>query len=185
MIQQYLAVIGRVPWLIGGDWNIQPGQLSNFWSKGGNQLHIKGPTQKHGSNLDWFLAAKELNLSKAIGRVIVGTDHVAVETTMGGAQSKTLGYRMVGPAGFDPVKLKELAKGRGQKAPAPPTNWTTWTRKAEAWLREQMPEQAKGNKGRGRMPVFKAQTISRPQIGEGAYGANIRIRNLRLKQARI
>ena len=35
------------------------------------------------------------------------------------------------------------------------------------------------------MPVFKAQAISRPQIGEGAYGANTRIRNLRLKQARI
>ena len=35
------------------------------------------------------------------------------------------------------------------------------------------------------MPVFKAQTISRPQLGEGAYGANTKIRNLRLKQARI
>ena len=35
------------------------------------------------------------------------------------------------------------------------------------------------------MPVFKAQTISRPQMGEGAYGANTKIRNLKLKQARI
>ena len=92
---------------------------------------------------------------------------------------------MVGPAGFELGRLKPLAKERDLKGPRPPTNWTTWTRKAEAWLREQIPEQAKGKKGRGIMPVFNAQTISRPQLGEGAYGANTKIRNLRLKQARI
>ena len=111
-IQQYLAVIGRVPSLIGGDWNIQPQELKNYWSKGGNQVHTKGPTQKHGSNLDWFLAAEEVNLSEAKGCVIVGADHVAVEATLGGAQSKTLGYRMVAPAGFEPSRLNTCPKNR-------------------------------------------------------------------------
>ena len=111
-IQEYLAVLGRVPWIIGGDWNLQPEDLRHHCFKGGNPVHTNGPTQKHGSNLDWYLTSKEVNLKEAIGQAVAGTDHVAVITTLGGAQSQTLGYRMVAPAGFDQGRLNTLAKDR-------------------------------------------------------------------------
>ena len=103
---------------------------------------------------------------------------------LAGAQAQTLGYRKIAPAGFDQNRLKELAETKREGGPKPPTNWTTWTRNAKVWLREQNPTQARGNRGRGRGPVFRKQTSSRPQFGDGAYGANARIKRLRLKEER-
>ena len=60
-----------------------------------------------------------------------------------------------------------------------PIVWETWTREAEQWFRKHANDKTKGNTGRGKEPRFRKQTISRPQAGPLAYGANVTVQRLR------
>ena len=107
-LQEHLAAIGRVPWLLGGDWNMEPSELQEFWTRGGTITETGGPTHKLGGNLDWFLHNGTLQLRRAIGHVVAGTDHTGVMTTLKANQHDTLGYRLVAPSGFRPEALEKL-----------------------------------------------------------------------------
>ena len=82
-IQERLAVLGRVPWLIGGDWNVQPTDAPNILNRGGSQVHIQGPTHKLGENHDWYIVGPGLRLGNVEGHTAPGSDRIVggVEVT--------------------------------------------------------------------------------------------------------
>ena len=167
-IQEHLAVIGRVPWICAGDWNMEPTELEQIWSRAGSVKHTGGPTHQFGGNLDWFLTSPGLQVSAPKAQAIPGTDHVAIWTTLAGDQAATLGYRLVSPRGFNPSQLKEAkAKLEGQ-ADSVPDNWTTWTRKAENLIRTAAGDKMPGNTGRGQHLRYAKQKAC--QTTSGGHG---------------
>ena len=184
-IQEHLAVIGRVPWICAGDWNMEPNDFEQIWSRAGRVRHTAGPTHQFGGNLDWFLTSPQLQLSEPKAQAMPGTDHVAVWAALAGDQAATLGYRLVSPRGFTTSQLKEAkAKLEGQ-ADMVPDNWTTWTRKAEKLIRDASGDKLPGNTGRGQHLRYAKQRLARPQVGDMAYGGNSQIMHLRKLQCRI
>ena len=60
--QRLLRELGRVPWVIGGDWNWTPDALSDAWAHPAYRCQApKEPTQQHGGILDWFIYAPHLS----------------------------------------------------------------------------------------------------------------------------
>ena len=110
-VQEHLAVIGRVPWLCAGDWNIEPSEFAHMWNRPGTIRHTGGPTQNFGANLDWFLTSPGLRTMTPRAEAIPGTDHASIWTTIPGDQQKTLGYRLTCPRGFTGQQL-ETAKAK-------------------------------------------------------------------------
>ena len=132
--------------------------------------------------MDWYLHSYWLRAGRATGHVVAGTDHTGVTVALKADQHETLGYRLVTPAGFDADALKKI-KGSSSECPGPiPDVWETWSREAEQWLRKHTNDKSKGNTGRGREPVFKKQTLSRPQVGAIAYGGNVTLQRLRKRE---
>ena len=107
-LQSHLAAIGRVPWIFGGDWNMDPSVFHLGWAKGGTITHTDSPTHRLGGNLDWYLHSHWLRVGRAIGQVIAGTDHTGVTVSLRADQHDTLGYRLVTPAGFNAEALKRI-----------------------------------------------------------------------------
>ena len=54
--------------------------------------------------------------------------------------------------------------------------------KAEQWLRKHTNDKSKGNAGRGKEPVFRKQTLSRPQVGPLAYRGSVTLQRLRKRE---
>ena len=42
-LQEHLAVLGRVPWIWGGDWNLQPETFQAMWNREGRINHTHTP----------------------------------------------------------------------------------------------------------------------------------------------
>eukprot|EP00972_Heterocapsa_arctica_P020669 3048513-Heterocapsa_arctica.AAC.1 len=66
-ITEHLANIGRVPWVIGGDWNLEPGtftlentNVKAAYVEPGSHTYSRDGVQ---SKLDWFLVCPELAIS--------------------------------------------------------------------------------------------------------------------------
>ena len=55
-----LRGLGRAPWVIGGDWNMEPEQIRGTWEQGGEILRTGQHTHSHGKELDWFLCSERL-----------------------------------------------------------------------------------------------------------------------------
>ena len=180
-LQSHLAAIGRVPWIFGGDWNMDPSLFHLGWAKGGIITHLDSPTHRLGGNLDWYLHSFWLRTGRATGHVIAGTDHTGVTVSLRADHHETLGYRLVTPTGFDADALKKIKGGSIETGPVPDV-WETWSREAEKWLRKHTNDKAKGNTGRGREPVFKKQILSRPQVGAFAYRGNVTLQRLRKRE---
>ena len=161
-VQEHLAVIGRVPWICVGDWNMEPTEFAHMLNRAGVIKHTGGPTHQFGANLDWFLISPGLQLTTPKAQPIPGTDHVSIWATVPGDQATTLGHRLVSPRGFNPQQLKEAkAKLEGQ-ADRVPENWTTWTRQAEKIIRTAAGDKLPGNTGRGQHLRYVRQRLSRP-----------------------
>eukprot|EP00972_Heterocapsa_arctica_P013191 1938341-Heterocapsa_arctica.AAC.1 len=63
-VAEHLAKLGRVPWIIGGDWNVEPGTftLENHNGKAAYVATTAHTYSRDGSisKLDWFLVCPEL-----------------------------------------------------------------------------------------------------------------------------
>ena len=58
-LQEHLAAIGRVPWVIGGDWNMEPQEFHQGWAKGGTITHTGGPpTSSEGTSIGSCTASR-------------------------------------------------------------------------------------------------------------------------------
>ena len=53
-----LHTLGRVPWVVGGDWNMEPEQIEGTWEIGGEVVRTYQLTHSHGKELDWFLTSR-------------------------------------------------------------------------------------------------------------------------------
>ena len=187
-VQTYLAGLGSVPWLIGGDWNIEPPDIRSFWHRPHLVVAPAVTTQKFGRILDWFVTGRTIPSVFHNTQVIPGTDHVAVGLRLRGALRSTLGFRARQPHG---IEAKELAllQDPAQRCHreayfgTPPSEWDHWARQAEALLLSAVGVDPKGNQGRGTALKLSRQRISRPQAGGQAIGLNIHVSRLRLRVA--
>ena len=107
-LQELWAGLGRVPWLLGGDWNTTPTDFTAQWHRHCRVAHTSKPTQKHGRNLDWFVHSLMLTSSHAVPVLMPFTDHVAVSLRLRGDLHRTLGHKLVTPAGIPLDKLQPL-----------------------------------------------------------------------------
>ena len=95
-IQATLAMTGRIPWAVGGDFNCEPNDGLPGWHSGGTIVDCGKPTHRLGGNLGWFLIApgwrRKLSCGMANAQVqeIVG-DHVAVGMRLRTAADLELG----------------------------------------------------------------------------------------------
>ena len=62
--------LGRVPWIIGGDWNQDPEKVTNIWEIGGEIARTGTATHKLGGELDWFLAVSYTHLTLPTNREV-------------------------------------------------------------------------------------------------------------------
>ena len=127
-LQEHLAVLGRVPWVLGGDWNMQPDAFRSMWNRGGHVKHADTPTQQFGGNLDGFLTSELLVTGTPQVHATPGTDHTAISITVSGNQHNTLGYRLVTPKGYTPAQLDQAKVNLAGQPTQPPSNWSIWSR---------------------------------------------------------
>lgn len=93
-LRGYIAEICSVPWIAGGDWNIEPDDAMG-WDRTQATIHDLGAaTQKHCRNIDWLGAGRRAPMWGTEARVVPGTDHVGVQPRVQVVVAKTLGYGM-------------------------------------------------------------------------------------------
>ena len=109
-LQETLAALGGVPWLMGGggDWNITPPDSTALWRRHCRVSHTSGPTQKHGRNLDWFVHSPAVVSTRPTAVLMPFTDHVAVTLRLRGDLHRTLGHKLVSPKGLTQEALQPL-----------------------------------------------------------------------------
>jgi hypothetical protein len=56
-IQERVAKMGRIPWVVGGDFNQEPQELLPGWSKSSHIFAPSVPTRIFGRVIDWFMAS--------------------------------------------------------------------------------------------------------------------------------
>lgn len=56
--QEYLAEIASIPWVIGGDWNIEPSEAEHHSDRRqARLLDVGAATQMHGRDIDGVIAS--------------------------------------------------------------------------------------------------------------------------------
>ena len=188
-MEERLAELGSVPWVIGGDRNADPEEVQAAWSRPAVVVHTGNPTQKFGGNFDLYMHCPRRVLGEPKAEVVPGTDHIRVGIQLPGELHKLLGYRLVQPTPLNSVQLEHLkspeTRAKLEKAlGVPPDDWGRWCAKVELALLRALGLSTRGNTGRGRVPRAKRQQMSRPQGGKQAIGTNPAIRALRLREAR-
>lgn len=116
-LQGYLAGIGSVPWLAGGeDWNFDPEQMGEWRARrwAAQQAGTTGPTQRHGRNLDWNLGGRRKPVQAVGTEVVPETVHVRVAVTIGAAARGMLERGMVTPTPIPPGLGSCYTRAMGQ-----------------------------------------------------------------------
>ena len=54
-IQEEISKNGRVPYIVGGDWNQTPEEVAEHWRKNRTPKGIGEPTGRFGREIDWFM----------------------------------------------------------------------------------------------------------------------------------
>ena len=98
-ILQVLFLLGRTPWVIGGDWNLAPDQVALPLFAGGAAIDPGLPTVDAGSTLDWFLAGpcmRDLAISRVLTAAPIAV-HRPVTLGLQAVQQMDLGKCVVVP----------------------------------------------------------------------------------------
>jgi hypothetical protein len=140
---RFITQLGRVPWIIGGDWNMAPGTcVIEGMNNAAAYLDPMGATCNTGSTLDWFMVSGGL----AIGaETQVDNDthiysHYPVRLKIGGKLSEDLGHRIRKVNAFEGMTKKEVKKsvipeGDFQtKEGTLEENWARWNLESEKYL---------------------------------------------------
>ena len=83
-IQERIARVGRIPWIVGGYFNQEPHDLLPSWSRHSHVFAPNVPTRIFGRVLDWFMASPLLG-STLRASVVVDqgvTGHVPAMLTL-------------------------------------------------------------------------------------------------------
>ena len=102
-IQQELAALGRTQWIVGGDWNDTPENVTLFWAGEASVCATGQATQRHGKEIDWFLTTKAIG---ALGAAQLVEDHPSLDhdlvvLELPAFQELDLGMRVRRPAKVD------------------------------------------------------------------------------------
>ena len=89
-VQTYIAGLGNVPWLIGGDWNFEHPDIPSFWSRPHLVVPPLAPTQKFGRILVWFMTGRTVPSVFHTTQLIPGTAYVAASLRLRGGPSEPL-----------------------------------------------------------------------------------------------
>eukprot|EP00972_Heterocapsa_arctica_P058347 8607900-Heterocapsa_arctica.AAC.1 len=174
-VSEHLAKLGRVPWIIGGDWNVEPGTftLEKHSGKAGFVATTGHTYSRDGnkSNLDWFLVCSELIIS---AQVFVNNDthiqgHSPVRMAIGGKLSEDMGSRIRRPMDFQGMTRKEaknnmptdgVFKLEGKNIDG---KWRKWNEASENYLAHKEGKTGEDYFGRGKPIQYVKNTISAPQ----------------------
>ena len=134
--------VGRVPWVIGGDWNVRPEQVFMGNLPGFAIVASDDPTTDSGNRIDWFAT----NVERGDGaKVEVLSEfpipvHRPVLAKVPRGTQGDLGVRLRRPKAFEGVtkeKLKGYVPEAGEEVVLRGSledMWQTWNKAAEAWL---------------------------------------------------
>lgn len=71
--QEYLAGLGNAPWILGGDWNLEPDEVTDHWYRSETALiGIYTATPKLGRNIDWYLGSRRVPVDEVEAEVVSG-----------------------------------------------------------------------------------------------------------------
>lgn len=74
--QAYVAGLGSVPWMLGGDWNVDPSEVTDKWyRRDAAMIGIGTATLRQGRNIDWYLSNIRVPVHKVAAEVISGAGH--------------------------------------------------------------------------------------------------------------
>eukprot|EP00972_Heterocapsa_arctica_P108222 15937328-Heterocapsa_arctica.AAC.1 len=60
-VGRHLSAIGRIPWVVGGSWNLQPGEFTiEGASRTAAYVEPGAPTCTTGSTIDWLMVSAGL-----------------------------------------------------------------------------------------------------------------------------
>ena len=178
-LQEHLAERGRVPWVFGGDWNMEPPDVMLAWRRGGTLDDPSAPTHRFGKTLDWFLTGSVFPSTIPSVGAIPGTDHYPVTLAIPGNIAATLGWQLRPPAPLDPVTLLHPRDETHQQNwethfCAPPATWQDWTAEAECCMFTAVGRQPPVTPTRGVLPSYGRQAQSMPQLRRQTIGPHRR-----------
>ena len=185
-ISQEITRIGRVPWIMGGDWNITPAEI-HLGNVGGLTVLSPGTaTADTGSELDWFITNMDYGVKKTPEILYDAgvTVHRPVIMEVPRSINGDLGSRLKRPRAFKGVLKSELKGFEPEPGPVVTLpgdhqdRWREWNEVAEKWLAEK--EEAEGDeyRGRGTELGYIKNTVSAPQVGEDAIAGSAEVKSL-------
>jgi hypothetical protein len=190
----FIKQLGRVPWIIGGDWNMGPGDcVIEGMNSSAAYLDPMGPTCFTGNTLDWFLVSGGLAIT-AETHVEEDTHiftHYPVHLKIGGKLSEDLGLRIRRPTELQGKTKKEVKKWdipEGDFETQTGTidqNWKRWNEHAENYLCEQEGKTGKEYKGRGQDTTYVRNKIAPPQDDTEGFAITEEMRRTQLKMNRM
>ncbi len=155
---------GRVPWIIGGDWNRSPAACSHI---AGTVIGTGRATQLFGKELDYFRVSRCSPPSTCTEAAEIGLpDHVAIQLAIDSPRLAHLGYRLrtIQRAQQPPSKDSAVVA-----SPLPldlDAAWQQWHQQAEEAYLSRFDEITDGMRGRGAFQL-EPRTLGCPQTVDG------------------
>ena len=170
-ILQVLFLLGRTPWIIGGDWNLAPDQVALPLFAGGAAIDPGLPTVDTGSTLDWFLAGpcmRDLAISRVLTAAPIAVDR-PVTLGLQAVQQMDLGKCVVVPTPLTQVVTGPHPQLCGWEFNGDQDEiWSQWTGQAERWLSTLHGKEQPTIGGRGSPLAFRTRTLGAPHArGDG------------------
>ena len=139
----YITQLGRVPWIIGGDWNMKPGVCTiESMKNAAAYLDPIDSTCHTGNTIDWFMVSGGLAIA-AETKVDKDTQiyhHYPVQLKIGGKLSEDLGHRISKATAFEGMTKKQVKDSiipEGDFKTIEGTleeNWKRWNNESENYL---------------------------------------------------
>ena len=169
-----ISRLGRVPWVIGGDWNATPDEVCVGNVGGAAMISTETATHEKGRILDWFLTNMDIDGGTAVeAKDDAGvTGHLPVIMTIKRKIKGDLGTRLRRPRAFEGVTkadIKDYTPEKGERIDIGGTldqQWRQWNDHAERHLMSKEGLDQKEYTGRGARMGRVENTTSAPQMGE-------------------
>ena len=174
VLSQRAREYGRVPWIIGGDWN-QPTEVPRFTGLSPTIVSTGEPTFENKTCIDWYA------VSNGLGRM-VGTKvyhdstlhgHKPVEMIIMRTPDDMLGKKLFTPHPFDGILKKQAKQNPPEEGTYYELNgtledqWEVWNRTSEVTLANKEGKHEQKYFGRGMEPRMVPNTVSAPRDSKG------------------
>jgi len=184
-LEEELRGEGRVPFVVGGDWNCEPSTGRCWWGGPGRLVAPLEATTRFHKTFDWFVVGAGLRMATAAAKLEwVVEDHRAVLLEATGWQGNQLGQRQL-PARPVDLTLKPGDIDYDAEDAARGDDYERWTEQADRWLVQAYGDPQQKGAVRGHKPRRVNNTLGAPQdLGFGAGNETSRALALRVRRAR-